>query len=736
MVFFMTKKIKLVDGRKVPSNYKGRTQKELEKAFKKRESTQNRSYSLHDGGPTIKGQTLIQELLESKDPEKVKKGAKTNYKNSVGQANWRHIPSAIATPGSDKPLIQLLTLNQYVNAQGTLSAFDNVQMLLTKEEFSYLKSKIKDATDLVNCLDLFEIKLKSAEKRVTGSVQFNKSVPGYKTLVLLAVFNLFENPLLVSKYKNDYGQYRYESKVRNLFMDKATGKTYLVPEEYANRSQTFMRQYLSVHLNDEVRSKIIDYISTRWKLPTRTIKTDLSHDLNNILEEFYGIVPFTKAITLAKQEVESGFRLPIDVQSFANLIAYGDFVKGTKPLVELPPYWLKVWEKVLWTPVAFFAEPSLVNEHETVSITPALIGNQGDGKSTFVRTLGLGWTSSFSDIRNSDKIHMAKTRANVPFIELAEMGGTAKADINNLKAFQDSKSSEYRQLFQENIASLPVRATLISTGNTPGILRDETGERRNWPLDLKGRPLRKVADNLDELMLNLYGTIYLELESKTEPIVLSLVETEEDKAYKAETYKQTNKREDKNKKWFLENFNTSEVFIKPVESNDNGVMLVFESARNFKNILNNDDDLPESFYADTIINGWYAYSSFKARYSYRNQDNKSKKGMAISLTDFASWLGVPASKIETKLKLPSANQQNSTENTVVVEKVVLQALISLTRGYRKNFANSFSNSKMEEFERKQMATAQSVDISEFLSKLSEKDYQDNQPDLEDDDLPF
>lgn len=123
-----------------------------------------------------------------------------------------------------------------------------------------------------------------------------------------------------------------------------------------------------------------------------------------------------------------------------------------------------------------------------------LIGNQGKGKSTLLCKLGKQW---FSDTFN---LHMLNGKEGYEqmrgawIIEIGEMAGMAKADVERVKAFVSAPTDRYRKAFGRMVENYPRQSIFTASSNKPDFMRDRTGGRRFWP----------VAINVDMATRNVF----------------------------------------------------------------------------------------------------------------------------------------------------------------------------------------------------------------------------------------
>lgn len=164
------------------------------------------------------------------------------------------------------------------------------------------------------------------------------------------------------------------------------------------------------------------------------------------------------------------------------------------------PYTRAVTRKTLVGAIQRVLEPGC--KFDTVLV---LDGKPGIGKSTLLRKLGGDWFSdSLSLIDTRDKTAAEKLQG-VWIMEIGEMQGTRKADIDVLKGFLSRQVDEYRAAYGRVVERHPRTAIICGTTNsTTGFLRDTTGNRRFWPVPVEGGKL-SVWDMTEEIRSQIWA---------------------------------------------------------------------------------------------------------------------------------------------------------------------------------------------------------------------------------------
>jgi len=148
--------------------------------------------------------------------------------------------------------------------------------------------------------------------------------------------------------------------------------------------------------------------------------------------------------------------------------------------------------KTLVAAVARIYEPGIKFDFILV-----LNGPQGIGKSTFFAKLGGKWFSdslTVSDMR--DKAGAEKLQGYW-ILELGELAGLRKIDVETVKSFITRTDDKFRQSYGINVESHPRQSVVVgSTNSTSGFLRDVTGNRRFWPVRVN-RGKKKVWEMED-----------------------------------------------------------------------------------------------------------------------------------------------------------------------------------------------------------------------------------------------
>lgn len=127
----------------------------------------------------------------------------------------------------------------------------------------------------------------------------------------------------------------------------------------------------------------------------------------------------------------------------------------------------------------------------------ALEGLQGTGKSTLVRILGGDWTQEhLPDMHTKDGM---AALAGAWFVELSELAAMTRSEVEAVKSFISRTIDRYRQAYGRHVIEQPRRCVFIATTNEQTYLRDQTGNRRFWPIEcgqLQRDELEKDRDQL------------------------------------------------------------------------------------------------------------------------------------------------------------------------------------------------------------------------------------------------
>lgn len=113
-----------------------------------------------------------------------------------------------------------------------------------------------------------------------------------------------------------------------------------------------------------------------------------------------------------------------------------------------------------------------------------LAGKQGIGKSSFFRFLGMGWYSdSLCTFEGKDAAELLQ---GYWIIEAGELTGMSKSEMNTVKQFLSKEDDIYRAAYGHRTEKHPRQCIIVGTTNETEFLKDYTGNRRFWPVDLTG----------------------------------------------------------------------------------------------------------------------------------------------------------------------------------------------------------------------------------------------------------
>lgn len=111
-----------------------------------------------------------------------------------------------------------------------------------------------------------------------------------------------------------------------------------------------------------------------------------------------------------------------------------------------------------------------------------LEGMQGKRKTTFIETLAKSWFGELaSEFDNTNK--MIESMQNGWIIEIPELSGFSKHDVQQIKAFMSRRSDRTRLAYAKRAQGYPRQCIFIGSTNDAKYLRDDTGGRRFWPVE-------------------------------------------------------------------------------------------------------------------------------------------------------------------------------------------------------------------------------------------------------------
>ncbi|MEO9682889.1 MAG: VapE domain-containing protein [Tateyamaria sp.] len=135
-----------------------------------------------------------------------------------------------------------------------------------------------------------------------------------------------------------------------------------------------------------------------------------------------------------------------------------------------------------------------------------LEGPQGVGKSTLLRVLAdgsflpSGRASWFSDSLQQFAGRDAQSALRGCWIlELPELAAMRRSEVETIKAYLSKQEDRYRPAYGRYEVQMPRRCVFAGTTNRTDYLRDETGNRRFWPVTLTKVEFEQLGEDRDQL---------------------------------------------------------------------------------------------------------------------------------------------------------------------------------------------------------------------------------------------
>lgn len=199
-------------------------------------------------------------------------------------------------------------------------------------------------------------------------------------------------------------------------------------------------------------------------------------------------------------------------------------------------YTRQVTRKALCAAVARIYRPGVKYDNMLV-----LVGKQGIGKSYILSRLGQRWYSdSLSSVQGKEAYEQV---LGFWLFEMGELAVLKRAEVEAVKHFISKQEDAFRQAYGRRTERFPRQCVFFGTTNNLNFLRDQTGNRRFWPVDtMVSTPQRNLFKDLtdDEVgqiwaeALTLYKageSLYLDRETEAEAAKHQEAHLEDDPLY-------------------------------------------------------------------------------------------------------------------------------------------------------------------------------------------------------------
>ena len=135
-----------------------------------------------------------------------------------------------------------------------------------------------------------------------------------------------------------------------------------------------------------------------------------------------------------------------------------------------------------------------------------LNGPQGIGKSTLISRLAGEWFSDSLNLSDTKDKTAAEKLQGYWILEIGELAGLKKAEVETLRSFLSRQNDIYRAAFGKRATPHLRQCVFFGTTNAEsGYLRDTTGNRRFWPVKTPGTGIKHSWDLTPELICQIWA---------------------------------------------------------------------------------------------------------------------------------------------------------------------------------------------------------------------------------------
>ncbi|WGG51814.1 virulence-associated E family protein [Rugamonas sp. DEMB1] len=163
-----------------------------------------------------------------------------------------------------------------------------------------------------------------------------------------------------------------------------------------------------------------------------------------------------------------------------------------------------------------------------------LEGEQGIFKSTALKVLGGDWFTD-APFRLGDKDAYVVIRGKW-LVELAELDSFNKAESTGAKLFFGQYVDRYRDFYGKRASDVPRQQLFAGTTNSDAYLKDDTGNRRYWPVKVTTVDLAGLTEDRDQIWAEAVARFQAGEEWWPTSAEKEMFEEEQDERYVGDAY--------------------------------------------------------------------------------------------------------------------------------------------------------------------------------------------------------
>lgn len=275
----------------------------------------------------------------------------------------------------------------------------------------------------------------------------------------------------------------------------------------------------NVFRQNEFDNKRYVFKSLPWRRITKhePVKNVDYSGVRNYIESIYGIASSLKIEDSMALEFEKNSYHPI--KEYLSSLHWDGTSRIDRLLVDFfgtkdNLYTQEAIRKMLVAAVARIYNPGC-----KFDLVLVIVGPQGTKKSTFIKKLGKEWFSdTFLTVQGKEALEQIQ---GAWIIEMAELAGLRKSDIETTKHFISKQEDTFRPAYARTAETYRRQCIFIGTTNEKDFLNDPTGNRRFIPIDVVKENVKKdIFTELDPIVDQIWAEAVM-LYNKGEKLYLS-----------------------------------------------------------------------------------------------------------------------------------------------------------------------------------------------------------------------